>query len=65
MKPTMYGPHITYDACCFLVVELKRLSSSSSSPASSLELAKRGKMSYMWPPQGRQSPYMGFIQPAT
>jgi hypothetical protein len=23
------------------------------------------EMSYMWPPRGRQSPYMGFIQPAT
>ncbi|KAG0519891.1 hypothetical protein BDA96_08G025600 [Sorghum bicolor] len=61
MKPTMYGPPMTYDACCFLVVELKRLSSSSSR----LELVKRGKMTYMWPPRGRQSPYMGFIHTAT
>ncbi|KAL6616768.1 hypothetical protein ACP70R_039038 [Stipagrostis hirtigluma subsp. patula] len=42
----------------FLVVELRRL------PTGELQLAKRGKMTYMWPPPGRQCPYLGFIQPA-
>jgi hypothetical protein len=36
-----------------------------SLPNGDLHLARRGKMSYMRPPQGRQSPYIGFIQPAT
>ncbi|KAF8686837.1 hypothetical protein HU200_043338 [Digitaria exilis] len=34
-------------------------------PNGDLHLARRGKMTYMCPPQGRESPYMGFIQPAT
>ena len=58
-EPNDYGPPATYDASSFLVVVVKRL------PNGELLLAKRGKMTYMWPPQGRQSPYIGFIQPAT
>jgi hypothetical protein len=59
MEPGCLKPPITYDGCSFLVVELRRL------PSGQLELAKRGRMSYMAPPQGRrQCPYIGFIQPA-
>ncbi|TVU29456.1 hypothetical protein EJB05_21021, partial [Eragrostis curvula] len=55
-QPTgAYGAPITYDASSFLVVQVKRL------PCGELRLVKRGKMSYMRPPQGRQCPYIGFI----
>jgi hypothetical protein len=57
-EPNDYGPPTTYSASSFLVVAVKRL------PNGELLLAKRGKMTYMWPPHGRQSPYIGFIQPA-
>ncbi|RLM92229.1 hypothetical protein C2845_PM08G00380 [Panicum miliaceum] len=63
MEPSDYGPTITYNATCLLVVEVKR--SLLPNGNGDLHLARRGKMSYMWPPQGRESPYMGFIQPAT
>ncbi|RLN22088.1 hypothetical protein C2845_PM07G40210 [Panicum miliaceum] len=64
MEPSDYGPIVTYNAASLLVVELKR-SSLPPNGNGDLHLARRGKMSYMWPPQGRESPYMGFIQPAT
>ncbi|CAL4943665.1 unnamed protein product [Urochloa decumbens] len=60
MEPDDNGPAITYNAASFLVVEVKRLPNNGY-----LHMARRGKMSYMLPPQGRESPYMGFIQPAT
>ncbi|CAL5063258.1 unnamed protein product [Urochloa decumbens] len=59
MEPDDDAPPITYNAASFLVVEVQRL------PNGDLHLARRGKMSYMWPPQARESPYIGFIQPAT
>jgi hypothetical protein len=33
-------------------------------PSGELELVKRGRMSYMCPPRGREWAYIGFIQPA-
>ncbi|KAL6905382.1 hypothetical protein ACP4OV_002983 [Aristida adscensionis] len=59
-KPAAYAdPPVLFNAGCFLVVQLRRL------PGGELQLAKRGKMTYMWPPQGKQWPSLGFIQPAT
>ena len=63
MEPSDFGPTMTYNAASLLVVELNR-SLLPDGNNGDLQLVRRGKMSYMCPPQGRESPYIGFIQPA-